>query len=338
MNPDSFIRLAVSLLPVFLFLAALIFLDSYRLVRFRLVVSVIAVGCISAGFCFIVNSSILSYTGLERVFYSRYCAPVVEELVKSLYLIYLIKMKRVGFMVDGAIIGFAIGAGFSLVENIYYMESVRNANILIWMMRGFGTAIMHGGATSIIGIIFKNVSDRISSGKSATFVPGFLVAVLLHSFYNHFVFGPVVNTVLITILLPTAMIVVFQRSENSLRQWLSVSFDSDQELWDMLTSGVLMETPVGQYLHSLQAQFKPEVVADMVCYLQIRVELSIEAKGILLMRQVGFELSPDPTVKEKFAELRFLKKNLGQTGKLALSPLLHTSQRELWQLHTLRAN
>jgi hypothetical protein len=54
-----------------------------------------------------------------------------------------------------------------------------------------------------------------------------------------------------------------------------------------------------------------------------------------LMRQSGFEFPPDPGVKEKFEELRSLAKNIGQTGKLALLPFLHTSDRELWQLHML---
>jgi len=79
----------------------------------------------------------------------------------------------------------------------------------------------------------------------------------------------------------------------------------------------------------------PEVVVDMICYLRVHVELSIEAKGILLMRQAGFALPPDLTAREKFEELRTLAKNIGQTGKLALLPFLHTSDRELWQLHML---
>jgi hypothetical protein len=120
-----------------------------------------------------------------------------------------------------------------------------------------------------------------------------------------------------------------------LRQWLRVGFDSDQELLEILTSGRLLETPVGAYLQSLRAKFVPEVVVDMICYLRVHVELSIEAKGILLMRQAGFEVPLDLTVKEKFQELRTLAKNIGQTGKLALLPFLHTSDKELWQLHML---
>lgn len=330
-----YVSLAVSILPVFVFLGSLVVLDSYKLVRFRAIVIAIVVGCLAAGSSFLLNSWILQVTGMDGSMYRRYGAPIVEELVKSLYLIYLIRKGRIGFMVDAAIFGFAIGAGFALVENTYYVESLQDSNLLIWIIRGFGPAIMHGGATAILGIIFKNVSDRSSSGKLTAFFRGFLIAVCVHSFYNHFFFGPVVSTVLIIALLPAVMIAVFQQSENSLRQWLRVGFDSDQELLELLMSGNLLGTPVGTYLQSLETKFVPEVVVDMICYLRVHVELSIEAKGILLMRQAGFEVPPDPTVKEKFEELRTLAKNIGQTGKLALLPFLHTSDRELWQLHIL---
>ncbi len=330
-----YVSLAVSILPVFVFLGSLVVLDSYKLVRFRAIVIAIVVGSLVAVASFLLNSWILEVTGMDGASYRRYGAPILEELMKSFYLIYLIKKGRIGFMVDAAIFGFAIGAGFALVENAYYVGSLQDPNLLIWIIRGFGPAIMHGGATAILGIIFKNVSDRSTSGKFAAFLQGFLIAACLHSFYNHFFFGPVVSTVLIIALLPTVMIAVFQQSESSLRQWLGVGFDSDQELLEMLMSGNFMKTPVGIYLQSLEAKFVPEVVVDMICYLRVHVELSIEAKGILLMRQAGFELPPDLTVKEKFEELRSLANNIGQTGKLALSPFLHTSDKELWQLHML---
>jgi protease PrsW len=329
--------LAVSILPVFVFLGSLVLLDSYKLVRFRSILVAICVGSVAAVASFGVNSATVQLASLDPTSLRKYAAPVIEELLKSLYLIYLIRKGRVGFMVDAAIFGFAIGAGFALVENAYYVESVHNPNMLLWIIRGFGPAIMHGGATAVLGIIFKNVSDRGVKYLSG-FLPGYLIAVLVHSFYNHFFFGPIVSTILIIALLPVVMIIVFARSENALRQWLGVGFDSDQELLEMLMSGHLMESPVGTYLRSLQTKFLPEVVVDMICYLRLHIELSIEAKGILLMRQSGFELPPDPLVKEKFAELRQLANNIGQTGKLALLPFLHTSDRELWQLHMLGPN
>jgi hypothetical protein len=131
------------------------------------------------------------------------------------------------------------------------------------------------------------------------------------------------------------MYLVFRYSEQSTREWLGVGFDTDQALLQMLTSGVLLENKVGQYLASLQDRFPGEVVADLLCLLRIHVELSINAKGLLLMREAGFEPGPDPEVRAKLTELQFLHKSVGKTGLLALHPFMHTSSRSLWELHML---
>lgn len=340
MNPPaliSFLNLAVSVLPVLVFLVALVFLDSFKLVRLDVVALAVGVGCLAGAVSYPLSNALQASIGIEEILYRRYSAPVVEEILKSLYLLYLIRTKRIGFMVDAAILGFAIGAGFALVENVYYVGKLGESNLLVWIIRGFGTAVMHGGATAILGVIFKSGADRTTSTGVAALIWGLLIAILLHSFYNHFFFGPVVSTFLIIVLLPVAMIAVFQRSEAGLRQWLRIGFDSDQDLLEMLTSGRLLETHVGVYFQSLQTRFLPEVVVDMICYLRIHIELSIEAKGILLMRQAGFEVPPNPALREKFDELRSLSKHIGQTGRLALLPFLHTSDRELWQLHMLKS-
>jgi hypothetical protein len=85
----------------------------------------------------------------------------------------------------------------------------------------------------------------------------------------------------------------------------------------------------------LKTQFAPEVLVDMVCYLRIRVELAIAAKGILMMREAGFKASPPEGIGEQFAELRHLEHSIGATGRLALAPFLRHSTRDLWQIYML---
>jgi hypothetical protein len=77
------------------------------------------------------------------------------------------------------------------------------------------------------------------------------------------------------------------------------------------------------------------VVADLLCYLRLTTELSMRAKGRMLMRENGFDVPIDDETREKFDELRYLEKSIGRTGILALQPLLRTSRRELWQMHVL---
>jgi len=328
-------QILVSLLPVFVFLAALVFLDSYKLVKLRSILQTIFAGWLAAALCLMVNSWLLKQSSLEITFYSRYVSPIIEELVKAAYLVYLIKATKVGFMVDGAIYGFALGAGFAFIENVYYVQALQNSNLLLWIVRGFGTAIMHGGTTAIAGIIAKNLTDRRASGKLYNFLPGLGVAIFVHSVFNQFILPPLVTTLSLLITLPLLIIMVFDRSEKSLQNWLGVGFDTDMALLEMIISGDIADTRIGKYLQTLKAKFSGAVVADMLCFLRIHLELSVSAKGMLLMHEAGFRAQPTSEVKEKFEELTYLEKSIGKTGSLVMLPFLHKSNRDLWQLHML---
>ncbi len=333
---NSIAAITIALAPVFLFLLGLIILDSYKLVNRNLVIAAIVYGCLVAGVSYVLNTFVNRETGLSFTTYSRYIAPVVEELLKTTFLVYLIRAKKVGFMVDAAIYGFAVGAGFAFIENAYYLTSFADASLLLWVIRGFGTAVMHGGTTAIVALLAKNRSDHESTESFKIFWKGLLIAIVIHSYFNHMFFHLLFSPLSIIIGLPLTLMYVFQQSEKATREWLGVGFDSDVDLLQVITSGNLPQTKIGTYLKTLQNRFRGEVIADMICYLQIYLELSIRAKGMLLMREAGFAPPPEPDTKEKFTELEYLEKSIGATGKLALHPFLHTSGRNLWQLNMLQ--
>ena len=58
---------------------------------------------------------------------SRYIAPIIEESAKAALLVALIASGRVGFLADAAVQGFAIGTGFALFENIWYLQTLPHA-------------------------------------------------------------------------------------------------------------------------------------------------------------------------------------------------------------------
>jgi RsiW-degrading membrane proteinase PrsW (M82 family) len=333
--PDVVMNVSVALIPVLLFLSVLVFLDSYKLVKLRSILSSIAIGCCVAAFLYVMLQLFPSFPA-DSFAYTRYGAPIVEETLKAGFLIYLIRNRKVGFMVDAAIQGFALGAGFALFENVYYLESLHETNLLLWIVRGFGTAVMHGGTTAIVGIVSKNFSDVRNSTSMLVFLPGLAAGIVIHSLFNHFILPPVTSTIIVVVFLPILMLGAFARSEKATRGWLGVGFDSDAELLTIVTTGGIGTTRIGHYLDSIQSKFKGEIVADMLCYLRLYLELAIQAKGILLMRESGFRVDPDPNVQAKFDEMTYLQKSIGTTGLLALSPFLRTSNRDLWQMHMLK--
>jgi len=328
--------LVLGLLPVLLFLATLIYLDSYKLVRLRFVIAVMATGCVLVGACWFINYALGLRLGLSQANYSRYVAPIVEELAKAMLLLTLVRMNRIGFLVDAAIYGFAIGTGFAVVENICYWSSLSNPLLSLWLVRGFGTAVMHGGATAIFAIAGKTLAERPGLSRGAGWALAFLAAFVIHSAFNHFFLSPVLSTAFILVVLPPLFFEVFQRSEKALEDWLSVGFDADTEVLEMILAGTLSESPVGAYLASLKERFRGEVVVDMLCYLRLHLELSLRAKGLLMMREAGFPVMLGAEDKASLDELDFLERSIGATGKLAMAPFLRTSSRDLWQIYMMR--
>jgi hypothetical protein len=92
---------------------------------------------------------------------------------------------------------------------------------------------------------------------------------------------------------------------------------------------------VGRYLATLKERFPGEVLVDMLCLLRLEAELSIRAKGILMMRESGFKPKPDAALKAKLAETKFLEDSIGPVGRLALDPFLRLRGKERWQRQVL---
>lgn len=329
------LAVAVGVLPVFLFLGALVLIDSYKLVTLRAILVSVVAGMVAAVASYGVNVVLRPAVGADFTTYSMYVAPVIEETLKAAFVVYLLRRNKLGFVVDAAIHGFGIGTGFAALENIHYLQVNPDATLWFWIVRGLGTAIMHAGCTAIVAMVSRTLHRQRGAFGMRLVLPGLAVAVVLHSLYNHFLVHPLLATALIVLVVPVVSAAVFQRSERETSAWLGTGFDTDQELLRAVQTGHVAATPVGQYLSGMRDRFAPEVIVDMMCLLRLRAELAIRAKGVLMMREAGFEAPPDPTVNDKLVEMGYLEKSIGTTSLRALQPFLHTSTRDLWQLTVL---
>jgi RsiW-degrading membrane proteinase PrsW (M82 family) len=336
MSLDILARAPVGLLPVLIFLVILVYMDSYKLVSLKSVLLVIVLGGFAALVSMFVNGWLLEASGLPFRPFSRYVAPVVEESLKALVIVYLFRSNRIAFLVDSAIMGFAVGAGFALVENYYYLQIHSSASFVVWIVRGFGTAIMHGGVAAIFAIMSQTLTERQMKINPLYYLPGIAVAVFLHSVFNHFLVAPVLQTVGTLLVLPPLLQLVFHRSASALHDWLELDFDADTNLIDMIESGQFTESKIGQFLEDLRGKFEGPIVVDMLCYLRVYTELAIRAKASLIARENGFELPAGERTREKFEELRYLESSIGKTGCLAMRPFLQIERKDLWQMHVLK--
>ena len=325
----------VALIPVILFLLLLVYLDSFKLIKTKFILLCVFWGALSAIAAYYANTTLMNITGIDVLAYSRMFGPVVEEILKVILILIMIKKNRIGFMVDGAIYGFAVGTGFALLENIYYLYNIDSGNIMLWIVRGVGTAIMHGGTTSIIAIIIMQGTEQLKS-RFFPAVVGLVVAILLHMLYNRFLLQPLMMAMLMLVVVFVIELIVFRISERSLRKWLEIEFDSEVKLLTMIRKGQFAQTRSGEYIMNIRDRFSQIVVVDMLAYISLYLEISIKAKTKLMLHEAGFKVIKDPDIVMRLNELSILEKNIGTTGILAISPVLRTSKRDLWKWSLLK--
>ena len=321
--------------PVVIFLSILLAFDSFKLVSYKLVTKVLLLGGMAAVFSLFLNQWLNESLQISFILYVRYAAPFLEEFLKSLVVVFYLRSSKIGFLLDAAIIGFTVGTGFAIIENLYNYQT-SEISLSEWILRGFGTAVMHGVTTAIFALIAKYFIDRYRSTASYLFLPGFVSSVSIHSLYNHLVVPLEILIFIQLIIFPILFWIVFKRTEKAMHHWLEVGLDAEVGLLAYLVSGKISRTKAGEYLEDLKKVFPGEKVADMLCYLRLYLELGIRAKGILLMEQSGFQLSPDDDVREKLDELKFLEDSIGKTGKRAIAAIFRTDPVEIWQIHLLK--
>ncbi len=329
------VRAAIACLPVLSFLLALVLVDTFRLVRRRRVAWALLVGAVAAAVTYFANTALMGLVKLPTWSFAIYVAPVVEEAAKGVFVAWLVATRRAAFLVDTAILGFAVGAGFAVVENGYYLSRLPDAPLLVWLIRGFGTAVMHGGATAVFGLLVQGFGERRGAGSGRPWLGALVVAMGVHALFNRFMVHPVLSTGIVVVVVPLAMTTAWRLGEHRLRRWLGHGFDLDSELLALIREGQVTATPVGRYLQSLRESFRADVVADMLCLLRLQCELSLRAKGTLLLREQGFSPAPDPELAAKLAEVRWLEKSVGRAGLLAMRPLARWRGRDGWQRHLL---
>ncbi|MGD1994559.1 MAG: PrsW family glutamic-type intramembrane protease [Anaerolineae bacterium] len=172
-----------------LFLILIYALDLYASSTFRLVLLCFAWGGLGgAGLAYLINSYVA--VPLARTLRPDYLllyvafAPLTEEIVKSLPLFYISRQPEFTYFVDGTIYGFAVGIGFSIAENFFYLSWYPGAQIPLVMTRVFSACLMHGTATALIGAALGRFRFRRFSNRASLLIAASIVAVLVHALFN----------------------------------------------------------------------------------------------------------------------------------------------------------
>lgn len=336
--------LIATLIPI-LALFVIRALDLYKTGNFRYVVLSFLWGFVAYGIAAEVNPWFY-YQGYvtEIADISRYVAPNVEEILKFLFLIYLITRADFTYFVDGAIYGFSAGIGFAIIENFQYIAGAYDPGLGTAIGRVISTNLMHAAASGMVGVAFGLARFERSPKRLVTILIGVTAAVLTHMIFNIIANSDIIfvqNNLLIfaaVLGLGGAGLISFaiQRGLAEEKEWIEEKLG----MADRVTKGeaaiVNRFTEMDDLLAPLSERFgddKAEKIQDL---------LTMQARlGIL--RKTLDKLTDDKmkaAVSKQMDELR-AKMDLGrrEVGSYAMLYLRHTIPAEaspLWnRLETL---
>ena len=343
MDLGQLAKLLVAFAPVIVLLVVFERLDVFRLVSGGAVAAYAALGVGLAAMSYAFNGHVMDGLPISFTDYSRYVAPVIEESLKALVIVGLFATDRVGFKLDAAIAGFAVGAGFSVFENGYLLTIFPGASLGVWLVRGFGTAVMHGGATALFAVITHEFSEHQAHHNGShtklypwVFLPGLLVAIAVHSAFNHLPGEPMLAMVGAMVLIPLTLLAVFAKGGATAHEWLEHDHERHAEMLADIRAGRFADSEDGRALAALAQRFSPRIAGEARDWMELQLALVLRAEEILLAHERGERLEVGAVEHADFKRLDALARDLGRAACHAIAPHLRFSRSDLYELHMLR--
>jgi RsiW-degrading membrane proteinase PrsW (M82 family) len=333
----------LALVPVLVLLAIFIWLDAFKLMRFREVLALLVLG----GFCAIavypVSGRLIDTLPIGFSNYSRFVAPWIEEAVKALVMIGLFRFNRIGYKLDAVISGFAIGAGFSVIENILYLTFFPQYGAGTWLVRGLGTAVMHGTTLAILAAIAHEFAERETREAAADFnfnlwwfLPGYLIAVAIHMTFNQFPERPMVAMMGAILFAPIALIAIFHVGTAEAERWLVAERAEHAAQLEALRAGAWPDTASGRRIAALAERLGPETARRIRRYWELQAWLVGQAEEVMMEEAAGDASFNKPEVIAAIAELDGLRRAIGKSSFTALNALLPFSRNDYWEVSELK--
>ncbi len=135
-----------------------------------------------------INTALINAGVVSEDTLVRFVAPIIEETLKGLILLYLIRHPDFKYFLDGAIYGFASGIGFAIFENFEYVLGHPSTALILAISRVLSTNLIHATGSALIGIALGLAHfNRSLLSRTLYLITGLGLAIIIHSGFNNMV-------------------------------------------------------------------------------------------------------------------------------------------------------
>ena len=203
---------------------------------------------------------------------------------------------------------------------------------------------MHGTTLALLAAIAHELAERENREAAGEFnfnllwfVPGYLVAVAIHTAFNQFPDRPLIAMMGAAIFAPLSIMAIFHFGTAEAERWL------DKEALSIAPSSTRSVPATGPIARAAARSPRspagsiPKAAKRIRRYWELQAWLVLEAEETMMEEAAGDATVDTPQVRAALAELGGLKRALGKGTFAALRALLPFSRNDHWEVSELKA-
>jgi len=323
------IAIAIALVIPFVFLLFLRKFDLHKTAKFHH--NIITLGCGIVAYLLVaqINPAMVNAGWVTWDQVIRFTAPVIEEILKSLILLYLVSRANFNYVVDGALYGFGAGIGFAIIENVEYVNANIEIALIVALLRVFSTNLMHAAGSGLIGTALAYYrGETIKRRGIWVVIGGYAVAIIFHAVFNTMVNAGTFLAFAIGYGVLGAVLIwyVIRRGMSAQKQWVGEKLGEEDRVTKEETRAVTgIEKMVETLLTPFKERFGDEKVSLVRALLYKQAEIGIKRKLL--------ESTPSPAKHKELEDIiQSLAKDMEELRKqIGMYPMMFVREVYLGQ-------
>ncbi len=333
-----FISLGIAFFVPLIFLVIVRRFDLFGTGKFYFNLVTLAWGIIAYLLAAQINPYLIDSGWATRDQVVRIAAPFIEEVLKSLILIYLVQRADFNYVVDGAIYGFGAGIGFAIIENYEYVTGHPEIALSVAIARVFSTNLVHATASGVIGTALAFRRGDSTWRGWLFLLGGFVISILFHMGFNTMVSAGTFLIFAIVVGFIGVGIIYFtiKRGMNVQKTWVVEKLDDINRVTKNEVKALSTIEKLDELLKPIAIQFGNEKVGKVKEMLRKQAEIGIKLKLLDSTPSESKRNEIDKVINDLRNDMEILRKEIGSYCMMFVRTVYMDNEIKIWDTINLR--
>jgi RsiW-degrading membrane proteinase PrsW (M82 family) len=332
---DLILGLALAFIVPLVFLGLICQFDLYRIGQFQTILVCAGWGAVAFAPAALIHNSLARFWPTDEGTVVQFVAPVLEEALKALVLIYLIRRPQFTYFLDGALYGFATGIGFAITENIEYVTHDQAFALAVAFQRTFSTTLIHASSSAVIGAALGVFRLETSRARWLVLALGLFLAIGQHMSFNIMIMlvkeRELVLSIISGFLGVLFIALIMQHGKKQARKWIKQKLGMGDRVTHSEVNAVDRLGSAGEPLRPVFERFGAETAGRVEKLLYLQARLGIKRKTLDSFRDNAvMRNAVEAEIRAMRTEMEEVRRAVGTYAMLFVRGLFTDEMASVW--------